>query len=115
MIFKEKYDQFANIVLLDAKEYIYDISNSTLCIIDHGHFVIRGENVGILGLDESTDFDNKFRLISHEEALESQTLKLKTEHDKFIRDSKTLYRSGFSPLTLGSGVGEKSDFFSCLG
>ena len=101
-------------MLLDAKEYIYNFVNSTLCIIEHGHFVIRGENVGILGLDEPLN-DSKFRLISHQEALESQSLKLQSDHKKYEHDSKILYRAGFSPLTLGSGLGEKSDFFSCLG
>jgi hypothetical protein len=59
--------------------------------------------------------DSKFRIIPHEEALELQSVKLKSDHDKLIKDSKILYKFGFSPLTLGSGVGEKHDFFSCLG
>ncbi len=100
--------------MLSAKEHIYDFTFKTLCIIDHGHFVIRGENVGLLGLDDASTC-NSFKIISHEEAIERQTARLKSDHDKLIKDSETLRKNGFSPLTLGSGFGEKNDFFSCLG
>ena len=99
--------------MLNAKEYIYDLNDKTLGIISHGHFVIRGENVGLLGQCIDDASDSRFTLISSEEALDKQHRKLASGYEKICKDSKKLLAIGFCPMVSFSG-GDKTEYFYSL-
>jgi U6 snRNA-associated Sm-like protein LSm1 len=60
MGYLRSYDQFGNIVLHDAIERIYTPLESKYAQVSRGLFLIRGENMALLG--ESVPFSDRFIL-----------------------------------------------------
>ncbi|KAJ1673812.1 hypothetical protein EV182_004510 [Spiromyces aspiralis] len=89
------YDQFANLVLQDTVERIY--VNDAFGDIERGIFIVRGENVVLLGeVDKDKEDDLELQELPIEQVLQMQ----KEEADEKARKEKVrlqmLYRQGFS-------------------
>ncbi|KAK2865011.1 hypothetical protein FQN49_003994 [Arthroderma sp. PD_2] len=96
------WDQFANIVLQDTIERIY--AENLYADIPRGVYLIRGENVLLLGeidLDKDDDVPEPYRLAP---ALEVQELKKKAEEQRKRKDKKRnthMQTLGFEPEHSG--------------
>ncbi|KAJ1920951.1 hypothetical protein H4219_001004 [Mycoemilia scoparia] len=89
------YDQFANLVLQDTIERIY--VNNSFGDIERGIYIVRGENVVLLGeVDKDAEDDLDLQELPIEQILQMQ----KEEADEKARKEKIrlqlLHKQGFS-------------------
>jgi len=92
-------DQFANLVLQDTIERIY--VGDCFGDIDRGIYLVRGENVVLLGeIDSMKDENQDLREVSVDEILVAQRQEhLKREEEEKLRN-KILLDRGLQPETL---------------
>jgi len=92
-------DQFANLVLQDTIERIY--VGDCFGDIDRGIYLVRGENVVLLGeIDSMQDESQDLREVSVDEILVAQRQEhLKREEEEKLRN-KILLDRGLQPETL---------------
>lgn len=88
-------DQFANLVLHRTVERIH--VDSRYGEIPLGVFIVRGDNVVLLGeVDETKDRQKKLIQVSKDEILEAQILEQKAKQEKERLRTKALKERGFS-------------------
>ncbi|KAK9765720.1 putative Sm-like protein LSm1, variant 2 [Basidiobolus ranarum] len=89
------YDQFANLVLQDTVERIY--VGDCYGDIPRGIFIIRGENVVLLGeVDLEKEDDIPLRQLPIEEILVAQKREMEERQKREKLRNKVLYDQGFS-------------------
>ncbi|OZJ06287.1 hypothetical protein BZG36_00817 [Bifiguratus adelaidae] len=89
------FDQFANLVLQDTVERIY--ANDTYGDIQRGIFIVRGENVVLLGeIDLYKEEDTHLREVPVEDILIAQREELERKQKQDKLRNRVLYQHGFS-------------------
>ncbi|KAJ1985499.1 hypothetical protein H4R33_004001 [Dimargaris cristalligena] len=93
--FLRSYDQFANLVLQDSVERIY--VKNFYGDIDRGVFLIRGENVVLLGeIDNIKDDDLPLTQLSFEEVVRMRKEEADDRQKKERLRNQLLHNHGFS-------------------
>ncbi|KAJ1975713.1 hypothetical protein H4R35_003026 [Dimargaris xerosporica] len=93
--FLRSYDQYANLVLQDSVERIY--VKDAYGDIQRGVFVIRGENVVLLGeIDNIKDDEQPLQELPYDQVLRIQQAEAEARQQKEKVKNQLLHNQGFS-------------------